>query len=125
VQVDQGPDPHNGVGPSNNVSITNTQSVAVDNQNNKGNSHNCETTQEWINRLAWLLGYHGRPLIPGDPDNTCDPANLGVINNVRSVSDTGNNSASTGTGPGSIVDGFAQLVQSVLIHMNDTLTNID
>lgn len=106
--------------PYNLVSLNNSQNILVDNQNNKGESHNCPTTGTWINRLSWLLLGRGAGIDP----IACDPANLGVINNVDASSITGDNSASTGTGPGSIVDGFAQLVQSTLVHINDTLTNI-
>jgi hypothetical protein len=108
--------------PYNNVLINNAQNITVDNQNNKGMSHNCLTTQTWLGRLGGLFPFIGTAT--GGEQVCPDPANLGVLNNVDSVSNTGDNSASTGTGPGVIVDGFAQLVQSVLVHINDTLTNI-
>lgn len=111
--------------PYNLVSINNSQKIEVDNQNNKGESHNCKTTQIWERRLFWLLSHTVGASSEDDEDGKhCNPANLGVLNNVDASSNTGDNSASMGTGPGSIVDGFAQLVQSVMLHMNDTLTNI-
>jgi hypothetical protein len=102
---------------TNDVYLNNEQNYVVDNWNNKCMSHNAST-------LAELL--HGRDgkYFPSTSNETCDPAKLGVNNEVDAFANSGDNSASTGTGPGSIVDGAAQLVQTVVSHLNDTLVNI-
>jgi hypothetical protein len=84
------------------IFIVNEQDISVDNWNNKCRSHNAD-------RL-------------GDP--SCDPADLGVFNIVRANSDTGTNLANTNTGGGGVLSGMSDLLQSVLVHMNDTLTTI-
>jgi hypothetical protein len=91
------------------VLIQNTRSVTVDNWNNKCESHNAED----------LVTRYGRTYKVG-----CEPWLLGVNNDVEVKSDTGNNEADTNTGGGEIYAGFADLMQQVLVHMNDTLTEI-
>lgn len=98
-------DGSNGVtGPvsDNRVELLNSQGIVVDNKNNK-----CESQIE--------------DLVDG---KTCDPADLGVFNYDYDVADTGNNVADYNTGPGGVVSGLADLVKSILTHLNDTLTVI-
>jgi len=114
---------YNGTDPgTNDVYVNNNQNILVDNQNNKCQSHNADTTAEVLHDY-----YHHR----GDnfgytsgQDQKCQTEDLGVTNNVDASSVTGENSASTGTGAGGIASGFAQLVQSALVHMNDIYQSI-
>lgn len=99
-----------GPGSVNSDLLSNNYNVGVDNMNNKCLSHNNLS-------LAHLL-------YPNLTAPVCNPWDLGVNNNVGALSDTGNNTADTGTGPAVIVSGIGELVQQVLTHMNDTLTRI-
>lgn len=95
-------DGSNGItGPvsDNRVELLNSQNIAVDNWNNKCKSHNADRLE-------------------------CDPSDLGVFNYDDDVADTGNNVADYNTGPGGVVSGLADLVKSILTHLNDTLTVI-
>jgi len=91
-----------GPGDTSTVWVENTQNTVVDNWNNKCRSHN-----------APRLGRKG-----------CNVADLGVVNNVIANSDSGGNLADTNTYPGAIVAGLADLMQQVLVHINDSLTEI-
>ena len=102
-----GPSPENG---DPNVWIENTRTVTVDNWNNKCLSHNADEL-EWWNRWE-------------HEEEECEPENIGVFNDVEVKSDTGRNDADLNTGGGSVLSGFADLMQQVLVHMNDTLTEI-
>jgi len=90
------------------ILIQNTRTVTVDNWNNKCQSHNAEDLGGW-----WWRD-----------DEGCEVDEIGVKNDVEVKSDTGNNDADTNTGGGSVLSGFADLMQQVLVHMNDTLTEI-
>ncbi|MBI3379768.1 hypothetical protein HY029_03380 [Candidatus Gottesmanbacteria bacterium] len=106
----------NVTGPSsdNNAFITNAQNVVVDNWNDKCRSHNAD-------RLTDPLYRDGET---GNKTKDCDPANLGVLNDVFASSDAGNSTANNNTGPGSVMAGWASLVQNVLTHLNDNLNVI-
>ena len=103
-----GPDPDDEQDPK--VWIENRREVVVDNWNNKCESHNADDL-EW-----WNPWKHRK--------EECNPDNIGVFNDVEVDSETGDNEANTNTGGGSIMSGFAELMQQVLVHMNDTLTEI-
>lgn len=108
----------NGVtGPysANNSWVGNNQNVDVENWNNKCRSHNADT----LGHLTEIFSADAELWRP-----RCQPWNLGVTNNVDALAQTGDNSASTGTGPGSITDGWAQLVQAVKTHLNDSFTQV-
>lgn len=83
-----------GPGSNNSAFVTNTQAVVADNWNNKCRSFDAD-------RL--------------------DCKQLGVFNNVFADSDAGNSYANNNTGPGSVVAGWASLMQSVLTHLNDVV----
>lgn len=97
-----------GPNSNNDAFVTNEKRVVVDNWNNKCKSHNA-------NRLI--------DDIFKDPAE-CDPANLGVLNDVEAKSDAGNSDADNNTGPGEVMAGWALLVQDVLTHLNDNLNEI-
>ena len=103
-----GPDPDDEQDPK--VWIENKREVVVDNWNNKCESHNADDL-EW-----WNPWKHRK--------EECNPDNIGVFNDVEVDSETGDNEANTNTGGGSVMSGFAELMQQVLVHMNDTLTEI-
>lgn len=107
----------------NQVYLNNNQDIQVDNQNNKCRSHNADTLPELLHERRW--GDEWNTVLDGiEKKRKCNPADLGVRNDIDSYVNTGDNSASTGTGPGYIVDGWANLVESVVTHFNDVLTNI-
>ncbi|KKS98692.1 MAG: hypothetical protein UV73_C0001G0213 [Candidatus Gottesmanbacteria bacterium GW2011_GWA2_43_14] len=115
-----GPD---GSGKDPSVWIENTREVTVDNWNNKCESHNADRIDKplWS---RWFGRDGGSDNLSEDHEGECNPDNLGVLNNVDSYSDTGYNLSNTNTGGGSVEAGFAELLQQVLVHMNDTLTEI-
>lgn len=84
----------------NRVELLNDQNIVVDNWNNKCGSHNAD-------RLG------------------CKPEDLGVFNYDYDVADTGNNDADYNTAGGGVLTGFADLVKSLLTHLNDTLTVVN
>lgn len=97
-------DASNGVtGPDsdNRVELLNNQNIVVENWNNKCRSHNA-------NRLG----------------RKCHPRKLGVFNQDHDVANTGNNASDYNTGGGSVASGLAELVKTLLTHLNDTLTVI-
>lgn len=94
--------------------IENNQNIVVDNWNNKCKSHNAS-------RLGGLLD----DIFTTNPTVGCDPADIGVFNEVDAFTDTGKNDANTNTGEGSIVAGISDLLQSVKVHMNDVYTLIE
>ena len=96
---------------SNNAFVNNYQNAVVNNINDKGKSDNCD-------RITHPLD--GR----GYTDGGCNPAYLGVLNDVSAYSDAGNSSADNNTGPGSVMAGWASLVQDVMTHLNDNLTQL-
>lgn len=89
----------NVTGPSSNndAFVTNAQNALVNNRNNKCSS-------EDIQRIG------------------C--SNLGVFNDIDATSDAGNSDADNNTGPGSVMAGMASLIQSVLTHLNDNLSQL-
>ncbi len=86
----------------NNASVFNLQDALVNNRNNKCSS-------EDIGRIGC-----------GTPAGS----NLGVFNDVDATSDAGNSNADNNTGPGSVMAGWASLVQSVMTHLNDNLSQL-
>ena len=97
----------------NEVFITNSRDVVVDNWNNKCLSHNAD------DQFGHTVYWEGEWKRDG-----CDVRDLGVRNDVDVKTETGKNDANTNTGGGDIMSGFADLWQQVLTHMNDTLTQI-
>lgn len=96
-------DGSNGVtGPysDNRVDLLNSQNILVDNWNNKCESHNAD-------RLK------------------CDPSDLGVFNYDNDEANTGDNDSDYNTGGGGVATGLADLVKTLLTHLNDTLTIIE
>lgn len=82
--------------------INNVKTVVYDNWNNKCKSHNAD--DQFGNGTA----------------GSCDVTDLGIFNDVDSVADAGNSDADNNTGPGSVMAGWASLVESVLSHLNDS-----
>lgn len=102
-----------GEGQDPYVWIENEREVYVDNWNNKCKSHNADDQfGDWV---RW-----GKHWFRKD----CDVTDLGVFNDVYADSDTGYNLANTNTGGGGVLSGYADLLQQVLVHMNDSLTEI-
>jgi hypothetical protein len=104
-----GPDPDGIKDPS--IYIENTRTVNVNNINNKCQSYDAATRD-------WNM-YHRGPQVEG-----CDDDLLGVFNYVDADSVTGGNDADLNTGGGGVATGMAGLIQEVLTHLNDTLTEI-
>lgn len=100
---------------SNDSFVTNDRNVSFDNWNNKCLSHNAP-------RLNSPLGAGGD--YSGDSREGCNPANLGVLNDVYTVSDAGNSNADNNTAGGGVMSGWAAMSQSVMTHLNDVLNNI-
>lgn len=90
----------------NNTYVNNNQSVEVDNLNNKCQSHNAGSIFHSYDKEA------------------CRPWELGVENFVDAEANVGDNSAKYNTGPSDVEAAFAELIQNVMTHMNDSLTTI-
>jgi len=90
-----------GAGSRNDTYLNNAQQIVVDNMNNKCMSHNSSSVNNG--------GY-------------CEPWDLGVFNFVDASADVGGNDANMNTAGGQTLGSVAELVQSVLTHINDTLT---
>src|SRR3989338_1349854 len=99
-----------GAGDPNQVFITNSRNIVVDNWNNK--CRNEDANEPW-----WWNPWKR-------VKQECNPAFLGVFNDVEVKSDTGKNDADYNTGGGSVLSGFADLLEQVLTHLNDNLTEI-
>lgn len=115
-----------GEGPDPSIYIENTRKVEVNNLNNKCESHNADDRfggRDHHHRGYGEYGTYGDDEHDDDKEE-CDVNDLGVFNFVESVSDSGNNAANTNTGGGGVVAGFAGLIEQVLTHLNDTLTEI-
>jgi hypothetical protein len=84
--------------------VNNDRRIVFDNWNNKCKSHNAD------DRFG--------------SNKTCDVNDLGVENDVESISDAGSNNADNNTGGGEAVAGWSSLIQSVMTHLNDVLNNI-
>jgi microcystin-dependent protein len=96
------------------IDITNEQDIVVENWNNKCKSHNADRLGE--NDKSSFLNWWNR--------ERCDVSDIGVFNDIEAGSVTGENKANTNTGGGDVLAGMSELLQSVLVHMNDTLTTI-
>ena len=94
----------------NEIIITNSRNVVVDNWNNK--CQNEDAHEDWW----WNPWRHEKV--------ECDTGLLGVYNDVEVKSDTGKNDSDFNTGGGNVLAGFADLLQQVLVHVNDNLTEI-
>ncbi|OGG12778.1 hypothetical protein A3D77_07005 [Candidatus Gottesmanbacteria bacterium RIFCSPHIGHO2_02_FULL_39_11] len=92
-----------GPGSENNTYVNNDQIISVDNANNKCWSHNADS-------INW-----GR---------NCYPWDLGVENFVDASSETGDNRANGNTAGGFVNATLADLWQSVVTHINDTMTTV-
>jgi hypothetical protein len=103
-----------GEGSVNEAFVTNDQSVVVDNWNNKCESHNADRFGNW--HWDWRL----KKFVWDD----CDPADLGVFNEIESISNAGGNDSDYNTGGGGVVAGWSELLEAVMTHLNDTLTVI-
>jgi len=90
----------------NNTYLNSEQRISVENLNNKCESHNAGSTVESLDKVD------------------CKPWLLGVENFVEAESNVGDNWAKYNTGPSSIENALAELVQSVFTHINDSLTEI-
>jgi hypothetical protein len=97
---------------SNDTFIENARAVEVENWNNKCQSHNADR----LDNPLW--GWWSRD------EGNCDVDNLGVLNDVEAESDTGDNDTDYNTGGGSVESGYAEMIQQILTHMNDVLTEI-
>lgn len=91
---------------SNDQYVNNTRNVLVDNWNNKCRSHNADD--------RFGNGTQG----------SCDVNDLGIFNDVDSISDAGSNYGDYNTGGGSVMAGWASLMESVNSHLNDVLNSI-
>lgn len=110
-----------GPGSVNDSYINNERSVVYDNWNNKCESHNADD-RHW-GRFGDASVEVGPGPGPG-PRPECNVNNLGVENDVESISDAGNSYADNNTGGGSVVAGWSSLMQSVMTHLNDVLNDI-
>ena len=109
----------NGGGDPNIIYIENDRQVVVDNWNNKCESHNADRLDHP------LYSHRGYNLTLSDHEKgECDPENLGVLNVVEAEAETGESVADFNTGGGGVMSGYAELLQQVLTHINDTLTEI-
>ncbi len=88
---------------SNNSSyVNNARNVLIDNWNNKCQSHNAN------DRFG----------------SDCDVNDLGIVNDVDSSVDSGNNNGDYNTGGGVVTAGWTSLVESILSHLNDVLNQV-
>ncbi|MBI2617194.1 hypothetical protein HYW55_03620 [Candidatus Gottesmanbacteria bacterium] len=96
---------------SNNAQyVNNNKNVTVDNWNNKCQSHNADRIRN--------------PWRPWSETDGCEPEYLGVFNTVNSVVDAGNNAGDYNTGGGSVMAGWASLMEAVQTHLNDVLNTL-
>lgn len=89
---------------NNDAFVTNTPNAVVNNYNNKCLSRDAD-------RLGCTAPFG-------------ETGFLGVFNDVSATSDAGNSKADNNTGPADVMAGWASLVQSVLTHLNDNLTQL-
>ncbi|MBI3282873.1 hypothetical protein HYZ70_02245 [Candidatus Curtissbacteria bacterium] len=94
-----------GPGSDNEIFLTNSSNIDVENWNNKCRSHN-----------ASRLGRDGKE---------CDPSDLGVFNYDDDLVNAGYNNADNNTAGGSVDAGWTQLYKSLLTHLNDSFNVIE
>ena len=111
-----------GSGDPNEVFITNTRDVLIENWNNKCESHNADR----LDKPLWWKWFHRFDSVSTEDEHKeeCDPENLGVLNDVEAETETGENNADFNTGGGELETGFAEVLQQVLTHLNDVYNEI-